>query len=121
MKLGVFLDPEVPDRNITTLTTTIVDSYLEYASSQSDDFEARLIEGVDISRYKIGGENSGSFITVFEEKDGDYKQVYEWVVTIHNNQLYQFKFMSEAEVFDTPRVTEIRKHMFDSIKWLDDS
>lgn len=114
-------DPEVPNRNITTLTTTIMDSYLEYVNNQTDDFETRLIEGVNTSKYKIGGENAGSFITVFEEKDGDYKDAYEWVVTIHNNQLYQFQFMSHAEVFDSQRVTEIRKHMFDSIKWIDDS
>jgi hypothetical protein len=120
MKFAVFIDPEVTDRNITTLTTGLMDSYLE-PTNDTEDFENRLIEGVDTSRYKIGGENSGSFITVFEEKDGDYKDVYEWVVTIHNNQLYQFTFMSHAEVFDTPRVTEIRKHMFDSIKWIDDS
>jgi hypothetical protein len=117
MKFAVLIEPEVPDRNITTLTTGLMDSDLE----PTEDFENRLIEGVETSRYKIDGENSGSYITVVEEKDGDYKQVYEWVVTIHNNQLYRFTFISDTEVFDTPRVTEIRKHMFDSIKWLNEN
>jgi hypothetical protein len=39
-------------------------------------------------------------------------------LTVHNNQIYFFSFKAPAEVFDTQRVTEIRKHMFDSIKWL---
>jgi hypothetical protein len=124
MSFAVITHPEVPDRNITTLTTTIMDGLLESDKTQIDsqDFENRLIEGVNTSRYKIGGENAGSFITVFEEKNNDYKDAYEYVVTIHNNRVYQFSFMSSpAGVFDTPRVTEIRKHMLDSIKWLDDS
>ena len=42
-------------------------------------------------------------------------------LTIHNDRMYVFSFMSHAGVFVTQRVTEIRKHMLDSIKWLDDS
>jgi hypothetical protein len=91
MSFAVFTNPEVPDRNITTLTTTIMHGQLEYANSHMDDLKNRLIEGVNTSRYKIGGEDAGSFITVFE--DTDYKAAYEYVVTVHNNQVYDFSFM----------------------------
>lgn len=118
-----FTGTVILDRNITTLTTTIMEYLLEAGETYIDprDFENRLVEGVNTSRYKIGGENAGSFITVFDVKNSDYKDAYEHVVTIHNNRVYYFSFMSHAGVFDTQRVTEIRKHMFDSIKWLDDS
>jgi hypothetical protein len=72
----------------------------------------------------LAGKNAGSFITVSEEKDsynnssGDLGIAEEYVVTAHNNQVYEFSFMASAKVFGTQRVTEIRKHMFDSIKWL---
>jgi hypothetical protein len=120
MRFSILTIPlhEVMDTTkITTLTTTMMDDHIEYANSIEDDFEIRLIEGISTSRYKIGGENAGSYITVFEEKDSDYKDAYEFVITVHNNRIYQFSFMSHAGVFDTQRVTEIREHMFDSIKW----
>jgi hypothetical protein len=121
MSFAGFVIPEVADRNTTTLSNSYMDDHLEYTNSQSEDSETRLIEDVNASRYKIGGESAGSFITVFEEKGTDYKDAYKWVVTIHNDRMYVFSFMSHAGVFDTQRVTEIRKHMLDSIKWLDDS
>ena len=121
MSFAGFVIPEVADRNTTTLSNSYMDDHLEYTNSQSEDSETRLIEDVNASRYKIGGESAGSFITVFEEKGTDYKDAYKWVVTIHNDRMYVFSFMSHAGVFVTQRVTEIRKRMLDSIKWLDDS
>jgi hypothetical protein len=75
----------------------------------------------------LAGENAGSFITVNQEGEeqdsynnssSDVALAEEWMVTAHNNQIYTFLFMAPPEVFDTQRVTEIRKHMFDSMKWL---
>lgn len=42
----------------------------------------------------------------------------EVVVTVHNGTGYILQFISDAENFDSPRTSDIRQHMFNSIKWL---
>jgi hypothetical protein len=114
------------DKNVTVLTNSYMDNTLDHDLFEGE-FERHPIEGVNTSRYKIGGENAGSFITVNQEGEeqdsynnssSDVALAEEWMVTVHNNQIYTFLFMAPPEVFDTQRVTEIRKHMFDSMKWL---
>lgn len=99
------------DKNITTLATSLLERTIDYQSVRESK-----IEGVNTTRYKIGGEDAGSFITVTRIDSNNLAS--EYVVTVHNNQVYTFKFMTPAKEFDTPRISDVRKHMFDSISWL---
>lgn len=99
------------DKNITTLATSLLERTIDYQSVRES-----IIEGVNTTRYKIGGEDAGSFITVTRIDSNNLAS--EYVVTVHNNQVYTFKFMTPSKEFDTPRISDVRKHMFDSIRWL---
>jgi hypothetical protein len=99
------------DKNITTLATSLLERTIDYQSVRES-----IIEGVNTTRYKIGGDDAGSFITVTRIDSNNLAS--EYVVIVHNNQVYTFKFMTPAIEFDTPRMSDVRKHMFDSIRWL---
>jgi hypothetical protein len=79
-----------------------------------------------MNKYKIGGEQAGAFTYVQTKKDySSSDSTYngpgaaaEVVSTIHNGQYYLFQFIASSENFDNPTLTEIRQHMFNSIKWL---
>ena len=86
------------------------------------DYERRMIENVNTEKYVIDGEKAGSFTYVEESTDPDTEYLpgigIEMVNTVHNGQYYIFSFKSSTDFFDTPEVTKIRQHMFNSIKWL---
>ena len=42
----------------------------------------------------------------------------EVVTTNHNKDSYIFQFIASPDNFDNPSLTQIRQHMFNSIKWL---
>lgn len=86
------------------------------------DYERRMIENVNTEKYTIGGEKAGSFTYVEKSTDPDTEYLpgigIEMVNAVHNGQSYIFSFKSSTDFFDSPEVTEIREHMFNSIKWL---
>jgi len=109
-----------PTNNIRILTNIIID---ELVGGFDVDYDRRLIENANITRYKIDGENAGAFLFVTDSKElGDRTPVpvtaAEVVMTIHNGKSYFFQFISSPETFDNPILTDIRQHMFNSIKWL---
>lgn len=106
-----------PTRNLQVLTnfaiqTLVIDYY-------NLDYEMRLIENSNFTRYSIDGERSGSFVSLLQDKEqGLYLgTASEVVVTLNGNKGYILQFVIGAENFDTPKTTEIREHMFNSIKW----
>jgi hypothetical protein len=74
-----------------------------------------------VTKYEIDGEKAGAFTFVIDSKE--YVNpvpvvTIEVVSTIHNGKGYVFQFMSKKDNFDNPTLTDIRQHMFNSIKWL---
>jgi len=109
-----------PTNNIRILMNMVIN---EMVGGFDLDYDRRLIENANITRYKIDGENAGAFVIVLDSKElGDSTPVpvtaAEIVMTIHNGKSYLFQFMSRTEDFDSPSLTGIRQHMFNSIKWL---
>jgi hypothetical protein len=103
--------------DIAELTDTIMDR--DVGGYFDINREIRLMEATNTTRYTIDGEKAGSFITVIHNKNdtSDLGIAAEWVVTTHNGRTFVFIFSSPGEDFDTQYVTEMRKQMFDSIKW----
>jgi hypothetical protein len=78
-----------------------------------------------MNKYKIDGENAGAFTFILKTKSylNDLPPNYigtaqEIVSTIHNGEAFLFQFLASGENFDNPVLSEIRPHMFNSIKWL---
>jgi hypothetical protein len=115
---------KTPFNDVTVLTNIAAN---EMVANFEAGYEKRLIESPDIQKYKIGGQEAGAFTYVLEKKDysSDTTSSYntlgtaaEVVNTIHNGQAYIVQFIASAENFDNPILTQIRQHMFNSIKWL---
>jgi hypothetical protein len=92
------------------------------------DYDGRLIEGANTTRYQIDGERSGAFTYVLDKKDFTSGETtttpdsaIEEVATIHDGKEYIFSFVASPENFDNPTLTQIRQHMFDSIRWVNSS
>jgi hypothetical protein len=81
------------------------------------DYENRLIENANLTRYTIDGDREGSFVYANQDKDDGLTlgTAAEVIITVHNGTGYILQFFSSAENFDTPVATDIRQHMFDSI------
>jgi hypothetical protein len=83
------------------------------------NYEPHLVEDVNISKYVIDGEKSGSFTYSTSTIGSDYASLGSEIVdTIHNGDLYIFQYIANANHFDDIQNTAIRTHMFNSIKWL---
>jgi hypothetical protein len=107
-----------PISNIKVLTNIAIEDTLGIFDV---DFSFRLIDGANVTKYEIYGEKAGAFTYVLDSKEYDDSipvVAVEAVNTIHNGKAYIFQFMSATENFDNPTLTDIRQHMFNSIKWL---
>lgn len=81
--------------------------------------EPHLVEDVNISKYVIDGEKSGSFTYSTSTIGSDSALLgAEIVDTIHNGNLYIFQYVANANHFDNIQNAAIRTHMFNSIEWL---
>jgi hypothetical protein len=106
-----------PTTNVMMLTNTAINEIVvDYFDV---DYEKRLIENANLTRYTIDGERAGTFVSVLQDKEDDLNlgTASETVVTVHNGTGYILQFFNSAENFDTPETTDIRQHMFESIKW----
>ena len=115
--------PPTTTSNIRVLTNLAIK---EVIGGFDSDYEKRLIESANVTKYGIGGEKAGAFTYVLDSKDytdGETTttpvSAIEVVTTIHDGKSYIFSFFASPENFDNPTLTEIRQHMFNSIKWLD--
>jgi PsbP-like protein len=115
-QFGFTSAPPSPTDNITLMTDLSAENTINSVYG-----EMRLIEDTNVTRYKIDGEKAGAYIYVLDERDSvtESKPVVaaEVVVTIHNGKAYMFQFLARPSNFDSPTLTEIRQHMFNSIKW----
>jgi hypothetical protein len=111
--------------NIRVLTNLLMDAAI---GGFDVDYDGRLIEAANTTRYQLGGERSGAFTYVLDKKDftgGETTttpdSAIEEVATIHDGKEYIFSFVASPENFDNPTLTQIRQHMFDSIRWVNSS
>ena len=88
-------------------------------------YEKRLIETPDMNKYKVGGEQAGAFTYVLKKNDylddstpTTLGTATEIVDTIHDGKAFMLQFIASGENFDNPVLSEIRQHMFKSLKWL---
>jgi hypothetical protein len=109
--------------NIRILTNLFVN---EVIGGFDADYEKRLIERANLTKYKFSGERTGAFTYVLDRKDftdGETTTTpvtaIEVVTAIHDGKSYLFSFLASTENFDNPTLSEIRQHMFNSIKWKD--
>jgi hypothetical protein len=83
------------------------------------NYDRKMVEDTNITKYMIGGEKAGSFTYGEYSKDTNNALTgIEQVVTTHNGKFYFFTFQSSTKYFDDPSNTAIRTHMFESIRWL---
>jgi hypothetical protein len=108
--------------NIRVLTNLLIDSIV---GSYDTDYDKRLIESANITKYQIGGERAGAFTYVLDSRDYSSGETIttpvhavEAVGTIHDGKEYVFSFVASPESFDNTTLTNIRQRMFNSIKWL---
>ena len=85
-----------------------------------DKFRIKNVEPINFTKYTIDGEPAGTYVSALRSISPKYEiplgeQV---VVTKHNGTIYTFTFASFGDVFDSPELTKIREHMFESIRWL---
>lgn len=85
---------------------------------QDDLFTMNVIEPVNLTKYTIAGEQTRSFIYGMKDEAASSTTGEQMLITKHNGTLYTFTFLSPAEDFDTPELSEIREHMIQSIRWL---
>jgi hypothetical protein len=111
--------------NIRVLTNLLMDAAI---GGFDVTYDGRLIEGANTTRYQIGGERSGAFTYVLDKKDftgGETTttpdSAIEEVATIHDGKEYIYSFVASPENFDNSALTQIRQHMFDSIRWVNSS
>ena len=109
-----------PTSNIKVLTNLGIE---EIVGEFDVDYERRLIDDANVTKYKIDNEQAGVFTYVLDSKDLDDTTsipvtAAEVVTTIHDGEVYIFQFIASPDKFDNPIVTQIRQHMFNSIRWL---
>jgi PsbP-like protein len=111
-----------PTNNIIVLTNLGIK---ETIGAYDIDYERRLIEDANMTKYEIDGEKAGAFTYVMDSTefiDGETittpVTAIEFVTTIHDGKSYFFSFLAGTGNFDNPTLTQIREHMFGSIKWL---
>jgi hypothetical protein len=109
---------KAPTSNVMILTNMAIDELVvDYFDV---DYEKRPIENANFTRYTLDGERAGSFVSVLQDKDDEISlgTASEAVIAVHNGSGYILQFLSSAEYFDTPTITDIRQHTFNSVKWL---
>lgn len=92
---------------------------LQFGSTSEllSQFTIKVIEPVSLTKYKVGGEQTGSYVIGYRGKDTGLNVGEQVLVTKHSGSLYVFSFQAYGEEFDSPELTNIREHMINSIKW----
>jgi hypothetical protein len=89
----------VPTNNIRLLTNLAIKSTI---GTYDVDYETRLIEDANVTKYVVGGERAGAFTNVMDSKefvDGETvttpTTAIEFVGTVHDGKSYFFSFLAQ--------------------------
>ena len=77
-----------------------------------------IVEDINMTKWKIDGEVTGSFILGREPRSPAITEGMEILLTYHNNRQYFIEFITNATIFDTPYIQDTEKRLIESIKWL---
>jgi len=117
-EFGFTSGPPAPT-NLTLLTDLAIATMIDKISAGG--YDPRLIEDTNVTRYQIEGEKAGAFVYVLDSRDTvtESKPVVaaEQVIAFHKGKAYILEFLARPSVFDSPTLTAIRQHMFNSIRW----
>ena len=83
--------------------------------------QTKIIEDIQPYENKIDGEDAYSLLSAMTfGSDTEAGNAGLELTTFHNGQGFVFFFFTiPAKLFDDPKITEIREHMINSIKWND--
>jgi hypothetical protein len=93
-----------------------LDTVVNYDSNYDDRI---LLNKPNMTKYVIDGEKAGSYSYLQKDKESFLQgNEVEEVITIHNGKEYHFTFEEKNVKFILSEFPEIKKHMLDSIRWL---
>lgn len=87
-----------------------------FANAVTKSENTVLVEGADVTKYKIGGEKAGSYVTRVD--DGVSPDGVQTFVIIHQGDAYTLNFADSIESFDSPETQSILNKILQSFKFL---
>lgn len=117
--------------DIEAFTDLAIDETLAFG--ERGDFTRQLASDANMTKYKLDGEPAGTFTYNLVTKPEFYDipptaiSTTEVVTVIHDGRSYVFQFSAPTDefnsqvpvdVFNSTKTTEMREHMFNSIRWL---
>lgn len=76
-----------------------------------------LIEGPDVTKYRIAGERAGSFVTKVD--NGISPHGIQTFVVIHSGDAYVLNFLDSTQTFDSPLTQSLMNRILQSFKFVE--
>ena len=80
------------------------------------DKEMSIVEPMDVKKYTVGAEKSGTFIVKF--KVGVAQTGLQLTYVVHNGDLYLLSFQDSTSTFDSPETQSILNKLIQSFRFL---
>ena len=94
----------------------LADSVKALEEAAARDGSTNIIEETDVTKYKIGGERTGTFLsTKTDETDPYALQIF---IVSHNGKTYSLGFRETTSTFDDPETQSILNKIVQSFKFL---